>query len=57
MVDRVLEEVGDNAYVADDADVIRWYETWARTGSKRAARVLRRHGIHILDIPEDGSRH
>ncbi len=52
-----LEEVVDNSRVADDADVIRWYEVWARTGSNRAARVLQRHGIHMLDKPEGRSRH
>ncbi len=53
----VLEEIGDSARISDDADAIRWYDIWARTGSKRAARILRRYGIHILDKPEGRSRH
>lgn len=53
----VLEEVSDNACISDDADVIRWYDIWARTGSKRAVRVLRRYGIHMLEKPEGRSRH
>lgn len=52
-----LEEVGDNTRITDDADVIHWYDTWARTGSKRAARILRRYGIHILEQPEGRPRH
>ncbi len=52
-----LEEVGDNARITDDADVIHWYDIWTRTGSKRAARLLRRCGIHIFDKPEGWSRH
>jgi hypothetical protein len=28
-----------------EADILRLYETWMRTGSRRAARVLRSHGI------------
>lgn len=53
----VLEEIGDNARVTDGADVVHWYDIWARTGSKRAARILRRCGVHILDKPEGRSRH
>ncbi|MGD8339223.1 MAG: hypothetical protein PVH89_00495 [Gammaproteobacteria bacterium] len=29
----------------DDEDLLRLYETWVRTGSRRAARLLRSHGI------------
>jgi hypothetical protein len=30
---------------SDEADILRLYETWTRTGSRRAARMLRSHGI------------
>ncbi len=29
----------------DDEDLLRLYETWVRTGSRRAARLLRSNGI------------
>jgi hypothetical protein len=35
----------------DDEDLLRLYETWIRTGSRRAARLLRSHGIE----PRQGS--
>jgi hypothetical protein len=35
----------------DDEDLLRLYETWIRTGSRRAARLLRSHGIE----PQRGS--
>ncbi len=53
----VLEEVGDNTRITDDADVIHWYDVWARTGDKRAARILQRYGVHILEKPEGRSQH
>lgn len=30
---------------SDEADILRLYDTWTRTGSRRAARMLRSHGI------------
>jgi len=53
----LLEEVVDSAHVADDSDVIRWYDIWVTTGSRRAARVLRQHGIHIMEQPEARPQH
>ncbi len=53
----VLEEIGDSTHIADDADVVRWYEQWARTGSKRAARILKQHGIHIIEQHEGKPQH
>ncbi|HEX5421620.1 MAG TPA: hypothetical protein VFY39_16635 [Gammaproteobacteria bacterium] len=41
----VLSEVRDSARGSGDADVLRLYESWLRTGSKRAARLLRKLGI------------
>ncbi|GMW08174.1 MAG: hypothetical protein QY320_14560 [Gammaproteobacteria bacterium] len=40
----VLNEVRESAR-GGDADVLRLYEAWVRTGSRRAARLLRQAGI------------
>ncbi len=53
----VLEEVGDHTQVANDADLIRWYDLWTRTGSSRAARLLSRFGVHIQDPIDARLRH
>jgi hypothetical protein len=47
MVD-VLNEVRDSARGNDVQDSLRWYEAWVRTGSARAARLLREQGIEPL---------
>ncbi len=44
MVD-VLNEVRASARGATDHDVLRLYETWLRTGSQRAGRLLRQAGV------------
>jgi hypothetical protein len=41
----VLNEVKTEASAETDIDVLRTYEVWLRTGSERAARLLRRQGI------------
>lgn len=41
----VLHEVRDGACEADDIDVLRTYEIWLRTGSKRAKALLRQQGV------------
>jgi hypothetical protein len=41
----VLSEVRAEANNNKDIDVLRTYEVWLRTGSKRAARLLREQGI------------
>lgn len=41
----VLASVNEQAEVVDHFDVMRTYEVWLRTGSKRAARRLRQIGI------------
>jgi hypothetical protein len=41
----VLNEVRDEASSGTDIDVLRTYEIWISTGSKRAARLLRKRGI------------
>ena len=40
----VLAEIRDSGSAAA-LDVLRLYEVWLRTGSQRAARLLREHGI------------
>jgi hypothetical protein len=40
-----LAEVGQDASFNTDSDLLRTYELWMRTGSRRAASVLRRAGI------------
>ena len=40
----VLAEIRDSGKAAA-IDVLRVYEVWLRTGSRRAARLLREHGL------------
>jgi hypothetical protein len=42
----VLGEVSEGANCSNDIDVLRQYEIWLRTGSRRAAERLRAAGIH-----------
>lgn len=44
MVD-VLNEVRDGARNSSDLDLLRTYEVWLRTGSKRAAALLKQNGV------------
>ena len=44
----VLNEVRESARTSNDVDALRLYELWVRTGSARAARLLREAGIHPL---------
>jgi hypothetical protein len=41
----VLNEVSERSHLASDKDVLRLYEIWVRTGSKRSAAQLRKLGI------------
>ncbi len=41
----VLAEIRDSGKGAADLDILRLYEVWLRTGSDRAARLLRHRGI------------
>lgn len=49
----VLNEVRDGARQSSDIDVLRTYEVWLRTGSKRAAELLRQNGV--IPIPQSSS--
>ena len=44
----VLGEVSENTHLRNDSDIMRLYEVWMRTGSKRSERKLRRLGIEPL---------
>jgi hypothetical protein len=41
----VLNEVRDSARGSRDQDILRLYETWLGTGSRRAGRLLRQAGV------------
>jgi hypothetical protein len=41
----ILHEVKDGARQSSDIDVLRTYEIWRKTGSKRAAALLKQNGV------------
>jgi len=53
----VLNDVRDHAGAASDSNVLRQYEVWLKTGSKRSARLLRRQGIHPLSAAKSNREH
>jgi len=52
-----LAEVGQDANFNNDSDLLRSYELWLRTGSRRAAQQLRRAGIQPTDTNISRWRH
>ena len=48
----VLNEVRDGARGGSDVDLLRAYEIWAKTGSRRAEMLLRQNGV----VPFDDAR-
>lgn len=42
----VLNDVRDHSGSSSDCNVLRQYEVWLKTGSERAARLLREQGVH-----------
>jgi hypothetical protein len=50
----VLNEVRDSTRRSSDIDLLRTYEVWLRTGSKRAAGLLRKNGV--VPMPNAMSR-
>jgi len=44
----VLNEVADGARGSSDVDLLRAYEVWLKTGSRRAAALLRQSGVEPL---------
>lgn len=50
----VLNEVRDSARQSSDIDLLRTYEVWLRTGSKRAAELLKQNGV--IPMPQSFGR-
>jgi hypothetical protein len=50
----ILNEVRDGARQSSDVDLLRTYEVWLRTGSKRAESLLRQNGV--VPMPNMTSR-
>jgi hypothetical protein len=48
----VVNEVRDGARKSSDLDVLRTYEVWRRTGSKRAASLLKQNGVFPMPLPD-----
>jgi len=47
MVD-ILNEMRESARTMTDENLLRTYELWRKTGSRRAARLLKKSGVHPL---------
>lgn len=50
----VLNEVRDGARQESDIDLLRTYEVWLKTGSQRAATLLRQNGVSPM--PQAGTK-
>ncbi len=50
----VLNEVRDSARQSSDLDLLRTYAVWRKTGSERAAALLRQNGV--VPMPNHGAR-
>ena len=46
----VLAEINENSVLASDTDILRLYELWLKTGSRRAARQLQQCGIQPVSF-------
>lgn len=53
----VLAEIRDQSALNSDADILRAYEVYLRTGSRRVARKLRDVGIQVSDDDFSATRH
>ncbi|MFQ5548838.1 MAG: hypothetical protein ACE5FV_11130 [Woeseia sp.] len=53
----VLNEVRDTARGSSDIDLLRTYEVWLRTGSRRAARLLKQQGVVPMPSAVSRNRH
>ena len=49
-----LNEVSEMSYRHTDADVLRLYEIWLKTGSRRAHRLLQ--GLGVQPVAQAGNR-
>ena len=53
----VLNEVRDDARGETDVDLLRIYELWHKTGSRRARRLLRQNGVVPITDSKSRRRH
>ncbi len=53
----VLNEVRDGARGSSDIDLLRTYEIWLRTGSRRAAALLRQNGVVPMPTAVSRNKH
>ncbi len=53
----VLNEVRDDARQESDIDLLRTYEIWLKTGSRRAKGLLRQHGVVPISDSSKMRRH
>jgi hypothetical protein len=53
----VLNEVSERSHLSSDKDVLRLYEIWMRTGSKRRESQLRKLGIEPVHTGKAEFRH
>ena len=53
----VLNEVRDGARQESDIDLLRTYEIWLKTGSRRARNLLRQHGVVPIASGKGMRRH
>lgn len=56
MVD-VLNEVRESARASTDVNLVRIYELWVKTGSQRAARLLRDAGVYPISTGLENTEH
>jgi hypothetical protein len=55
MVD-ALNEVSETSYQHSDRDILRLYELWLKTGSRRSYEILQRLGVDPTPVPCAASR-
>lgn len=53
----VLWEVSEGTGIGTDSDILRLYEIWMKTGSKRAGALLRKLGVQPIAVPVVARRH
>jgi hypothetical protein len=53
----VLNEVRDEARRNSDVDLLRTYEVWLKTGSRRARRLLKQNGVVPITDAKSRGRH
>ena len=53
----VLNEVSEGARESCDVDLLRTYEVWLKTGSRRAQKILRKNGVVPIGHGSGAKRH